>query len=529
MISILDCTLRDGGYVNNWRFDSKSVLKVIQCLNDSGTEIIEAGYISHKNGKEKDSTKFNDILTLNNLLLGSKSLHDNVLICAMFNLGEYDVETLPQYDPQKYIVRGLRVTFHGKDVKKALEVAKIVIQKGYHIFLQPMVTMRYSEEELLSLIEAVNNVNPYAMYIVDSFGTMINDDLINLHDIFEKNLNEKIKLGFHSHNNLQNAYFNAISFLNVHNQKRDIIIDSSLLGMGRGAGNLHTELLADHLNKYHSKEYDMIPILEIIDNYIESIKKKYAWGYSLGHFLSASIGCHPNYATHLINKKNLSIVSIQKILNKLQGTKKIIFDIDHIDDLVFKFKSSHSKLTSLPNDLFKDKDVLILASGASIKDNLDRINKIINNDDVIVICANHNSNVFNCDYAFFSNQKRYEEFYDKIDPNKIIITSNIIQKNNQNNCSIVDYKLLAELTSYKNDNVTVLILNLLSIQEVKSIYIAGFDGYNIHSNENYSYDESAGVMDIHEMERQNRELAVIIKELKGNLNLEFITPSLYDD
>ena len=109
------------------------------------------------------------------------------------------------------------------------------------------------------------------------------------------------------------------------------------------------------------------------------------------------------------------------------------------------------------------------------------------------------------------------------------ILENIIQKNNQNNCSIVDYKLLAELTSYKNDNVTVLILNLLSIQEVKSIYIAGFDGYNIHSNENYSYDESAGVMDIHEMERQNRELAVIIKELKGNLNLEFITPSLYDD
>ena len=127
-----------------------------------------------------------------------------------------------------------------------------------------MVTKNYSDLEFLSMIEKINKLNPYAFYIVDSFGSMTLDEFHKYLILTNNNLNINISLGYHSHNNMQLAFSNAISMCNM-NLKRDIILDSSIYGIGRGAGNLNSELMADFLNKTYSKNYNILPLLEIID------------------------------------------------------------------------------------------------------------------------------------------------------------------------------------------------------------------------------------------------------------------------
>ena len=109
-----------------------------------------------------------------------------------------------------------------------------------------MVSLSYTDEEFLDLIRRVNELEPYAFYIVDSFGMMKRKDLTRLFYLVEHNLNENIKIGFHSHNNMQLAYSNAQSLVDLHSD-RELIIDASVYGMGRGAGNLNTELFVQYM------------------------------------------------------------------------------------------------------------------------------------------------------------------------------------------------------------------------------------------------------------------------------------------
>jgi 4-hydroxy 2-oxovalerate aldolase len=182
----------------------------------------------------------------------------------------------------------------------------------------------------------VNNLSPYAVYIVDTQGAMFKDDFRRLYYQFDKYLNKTISIGFHSHNNMQLSYSIAVDFIEI-SRCRDIIIDASIYGMGRGAGNLNTELLAAYINKKIDNRYDISIILDLIDKYYYSLYKKNEWGYSLIHFLSASLECHPNYASFLLNKKHLSINEIGEILSQIPNEKSFEFNKILLEDLYFKF------------------------------------------------------------------------------------------------------------------------------------------------------------------------------------------------
>ena len=142
----------------------------------------------------------------------------------------------------------------------ALKLCEEIKAKGYLVFVQAMVSMAYSDEEFLEMIRVVNTLKPYAFYIVDSFGMMKGKDLTRLFYMVEHNLNDSIWIGFHSHNNMQLAYSNAQS-LTMMQTERNLIIDSSIYGMGRGAGNLNTELLLEHLNLFYGTDYKISSVV----------------------------------------------------------------------------------------------------------------------------------------------------------------------------------------------------------------------------------------------------------------------------
>lgn len=515
-IKLLDCTLRDGGYINDWSFSNKHIFKILNSLELSKVDIIECGYLNNKKGTKSNSTLFDCTTTFDSVIADLKS--DSVQKVVMINFGDYDIASLPPKKQTK--IDGIRLAFHKKDLQQALETAKQIVDLGYNLYFQPMITKNYSDLEFLSMIEKINEFKPYSFYIVDSFGSMTLNEFHKYLILADSNLSKSISLGYHSHNNMQLAFSNAVSMCSM-NLKREILIDASIYGIGRGAGNLNTELIADFLNKLYEKEYDTLPLLEIIDEFLNSLMKKNPWGFAPAQFLSASYNCHPNYATYLINKNTNHIVGIKKILEKLPDEKKSVFDIEFIAQLYIE--SILEEKTSLKGkfDISKDKKVLLLASGKSVLEYKSSIEQVIN-EDYIVIGLNHIPDI-KCDYYFFTNQKRYDEFEHQLNAPQTVITNNIKIKNEV--LAVLDFKKLAFVDEKLVVNVATICINYLCNLKLKEVYIAGLDGYKENAD-NYNYAETSYISDTHALLEQNNILFQALDHLKKEIELHFLTPTV---
>ena len=516
-INILDCTLRDGGYVNDWNFSNKDIKRTISKLLKSNIEIIECGFLDQNNGKESDFTRFKSYEVLENLV-NDLTLNENQLLVAMVEFGKYDLTTLPKITKDSKVT-GIRFSFRRSDYKVAIKQVEVLKEKGYKIFIQPITTESYSQEELEDIIQIVNSLNPYAFYIVDTAGSMYNDNFEILKDKIEKSLNKDIKLGFHSHNNLQLSYAIAIDFINSV-KSREIIIDSSVYGMGRGAGNLNTELLADFLNKKYNKNYEIENILELIDSYFYALYKVNQWGYSLAHFLSASYSVHPNYASYLLDTKRLSINEIKTILEQIPNKNVYEYSKTLIEELYFMHNSSKQKLIKEPN-IDTNKKILLLGSGQNIKSKTDELKE--KRDEYLIISLNHKPDFITPDFYFFNSQKRYDEFFETIEKYSIISSSNLEVNTNYT----LDYKELSTINdNFQNDISAIMMINYFKNKGLKNIYLAGIDGFKLDL-ENYSYSEEDKLVDENSINELNSSIAKSIEILSKDIKIEFITETIF--
>ncbi len=516
-INILDCTLRDGGYVNNWNFSNEQIVDVLNSLDKTGLEIVECGYLNNKSGKEADSTLFRDIYTADALI---KKANISLQKVVMINFGDFDIVNLPpQY---KVSIDGIRLAFHKKDLKNATETAKRIIELGYKLYFQPMVTKNYTDMEFLSLLEEASALRVYSFYVVDSFGSMTLEEFQKYMLLADENLDKDIVLGYHSHNNMQLAFSNAIGMCSLMTS-RNIVIDASIYGIGRGAGNLNTELITDYINNTFLQKYDTLPLLEVIDKFLNSLMKKNPWGFSPAQYLSASFNCHPNYATYLINKNTNHIVGVKKILQMVDDDKKASFDEKYIEKLYIEY-ILEDKTDIKGNFLIpKDKKVLLVASGKSTKEYSNLLQQKVLDDEYIVIALNHKPD-FECDYYFFSNQKRFDEFKLKLPVKKIVITSNILS--NEEIKTVLSIRKLVFIEERFVTNVAIVFLNYLILQGIKDVEIAGLDGYKINED-NYNYKETSIVVDKKALLEENKILSRSLKDLEIYIAIEFLTPSIF--
>lgn len=277
---ILDCTLRDGGYVNNWEFDRETALAIIDGLYQSGIRWIEIG-IMGKNPEIGKQTKFSDFEQMKPFLENrKKDCHYAVMVTtALSDNFEYPIcgEDTPDI---------IRIAYFKPELEKTLTLAKKLKALGYRVFLQAMATFMYTDGELRSMIASINGLYPAAFYMVDSFSTMYPDDAVKMRDLILSELNGDILFGFHAHNNIQMAFANVREFIRT-SYNRILMADASIFGMGRGAGNVPLELLMNYLNVKDGGSYNVSLILSLFQNYIEPIYKKYGWGYSMPYCLTA--------------------------------------------------------------------------------------------------------------------------------------------------------------------------------------------------------------------------------------------------
>ncbi len=519
-IHVLDCTLRDGGYCNEWQFGFDNAKKITSGLVESNIEIIECGFITNKVKYDPDVTKFTTVEEIAGVIPQNR---DDRIFVAMMNYGEYNIDDLPVYDGSS--IDGIRVAYHKKNRYEALELCKKIKEKGYLVFIQAMVSLSYSDEEFLEMIKIVNELEPYAFYIVDSFGMMKGKDLTRLFYMVEHNLKDKIWIGFHSHNNMQLAYSNAQRLTTVQTS-RNLIIDSSIMGMGRGAGNLNTELFIEYLNENAGKNYDIKPVLNIMDKILSRFYETNYWGYSLPNYISASHNAHPNYAGYLDAKKTLTYEDMNNIFDMMDDDKKVSYDKKYIEELYLKYQEKdrvqEAHLSEFSEKIF-GKIALIIAPGQSSVIEKDKIVECAKSEEVVTISINYDYDETLTDFIFVSNLRRYRDLpADKRE--KSIVTSNIPAMDVYLQ---VLYKDLLNATEAVKDNAGLMSIKFLMSQGIKKVLIAGMDGYSPNPDENYA-DQKMNLYTEKELaEKKNAGIISVLKEYQKEIEIEMLTTPKY--
>jgi len=521
-LKILDCTLRDGGYVNKWMFGKQGIMRVIKGLAEAHIEIIECGFIRNCAFSE-DSSVYCSMEQVAKVITPKCK---NVLYAVMIEYHNHVEDLIPPYDGTAADI--IRLTFRRKEWKGAKLVAERLIDKGYRVCIQPVGTTSYEDAALLSMIDEINQLNPYAFYLVDTLGIMYRRDVRRLFYLIDHNLAGNISIGFHSHNNLQMSFSNAQEILRVATN-RSIIIDTSCYGMGRGVGNLPTELLADYINQDIENRYAITPILTIIDKCLMPIYAEQRWGYDLPYFLSGTLKCHPNYASYLMSKDALDINSIEKIISSLDMNERSEYNEELIKEIYLnyqKYEIDDSQAIIFLRKELEHKKILVLGPGKNVKTEKEALLSIVATEHPFVISVNYLSEDFPVDAMFISNEKRLSEIdCSRMKNRKVFMTSNL------------DCRKLASLVfNYSGllgegdalDNAAAMLIRLLKKVKVEKIYLAGLDGYSADALVNYSERKYVKALDFDSAQKKNKDISKQLKNALEGVEYEVVTNTKYD-
>lgn len=526
-ITVLDVTLRDGGCVNNFNFGQVYMEKILKAQEDSGVEMIEMGYIDEKSGSESGRTQYLNEKVIHQTILKNKKA--GVTYVAMIDFGKFNPENLAPRTEQS--IDGLRVAFHKKDMHNMVPICKTVMEKGYKVFIQPMITLRYSDSELLELINLVNTElnNASGFYIVDTFGEMRPNDMARVMNLVDHNLMSSMPMGFHSHNNIQMSYSNACAMLQFP-IKRELMIDSSIMGMGKGAGNLNTELLLEHLNVFYGKNYKINPLLEVMDKVINQLHSEFYWGYAPEYYLSSANHCTPSYASHFYNKHQLPIDQVSELLGMIEEHKKISFDKNYAEELWRSYNESKqvddSRIIEEMKTVLNGKEVLLVAPGKSILEYKKEIEEKIASENVISVGLNLTEPLA-VDYQMTTRQDVFEA---AVNSGKPVITTSNVSKGARGNVKVLNYKNWIEISDGRtHDSSAVIMLNFIKACGVKEVSLAGLDGFMVNINENYSDPNLRRPVSVEQVEHRNTYYKRFISEIANSgIKINFITPSKYE-
>ncbi len=531
-LSLLDCTLRDGGFVNDWNFGRGNMINLLERSVSAGIDYIEVGFIDEREAFDPNRSITPDTDGMNRLFEGVD--HGRSKIIAMIDYGTAPIEAV--CDAKDSILDGIRVMVKKDTRYEALEYCRQLKEKGYLVFVQPVSITGYSDEEMRDLVAHSGEIHPHAMSIVDTYGLLDQSKLIHYFELMDKGLSGDVMIGYHAHNNFQLAYANSIALAESAGS-RDILLDGSAFGMGKSAGNCPLELLTMYANEHFGKQYDTSQILEMIDTCIRNIYAVSPWGYQMQYYLCASNDCHPKYSQYLMQKKTLSIRSINEILKLIEPSKKLKFDEAHIEELYLAYQKNDihddEALQSLGAEL-SGKIILVTGPGKTIRQEKERIRTYLEKERPVVFSINACFEEFPADYLFLTNSKRYLQLsgsleQDKYAGLKIIATSNVTPSRGSFDHT-VDYSKLIDPGCSIPDNSLPMLLRLFAKIGVKDLALAGFDGYTEKAGSNY-YNEDLEYDFAHDYALElNEYTGGVVKEMrKAGMKITFVTGSRYDD
>ena len=529
-IKLLDCTLRDGGYLNDWNFGHNTIISVFERLIGAGIDIIEVGFLNEKVDFDINKTIMPNTQSVGKIFENMDK--GNTMVVGMIDFGTCGIENIePCADSY---LDGIRVIFKKNNMYKAMDLCSQINDLGYKVFAQLVSITAYSDEDLYEFVKLANNVGVYAVSLVDTYGLLHQENASHIFKVLDDGLNPNINIGYHAHNNFQMAYANCIEIINL-DTKREIAVDGTIFGMGKSAGNAPLELLGMYLNDNFDKKYEISSILEALEVNILELQQKFQWGYSLFYYVSASNKCHPNYVSYLMNKNTLSMKSVNEILKNIQDDKKLDFDEEYIEELYVKFqlkieKNDTKSITELKN-ILNNKKILLLGPGENAYLCKNKIIKYAEDNSLIVITINYICDYLKQDFLFLSNSKRYVQIASELTRKEnshisIIGLSNVTKTSGKFDYEI-DYSKLVDKDTEIIDNSLVMFLKLLIKIKCKNVCLAGFDGY-LENKVNYFNTNMEYGFVKNKANYLNNYAREFLKEVRNEIRVDFLTKSEYE-
>ena len=483
-VQLLDCTLRDGAYLIDKNFGDKSILGIIEGLVKAKVDFIEIGFFQNE-GFGEGKTVYRNSIDAKRFIPKDKN---GCQFTVLADYSRFSVDNLDECTPDS--VDAVRECFFKYERFDAIKACKVIKSKGYKVFVQPVDIMGYTDIEIIELLQLVNDVEPYCLSIVDTFGSMYQEDLHRIFELINHNLQPSCKIGFHSHNNMQLSSALSQEFVRMSVGKREIVIDGTINGMGRGAGNTPTELVAQYLVSKLGYGYDIDAILDIVDDYMDNIRTRCNWGYTTPYFVAGSYSAHVNNIAYLLKKNSIRSKDIRYILNKIGVVSRKRYDYDLLERTYMELLRSDiddsEDLLSLKCEI-KERPILVMVPGSSVNSQETRIKKYIEVHNPVVITVNFYHNNIQSDFVYLSNARRYNNIKNEAEFQKMnkIIASNIDSKECKGRVFRISFTSLVKCGWEHLDNSLLMLLRLLDKLNVLSIAIAGFDGYE-SSGSNYA-------------------------------------------
>lgn len=534
-IKLLDCTLRDGGYINDWEFGHSNIINVFERIAESDVDIIEVGFIDDRRPYDYNRSIFPDTASIRRIF--GMAARRAPMVVGMIDYGTCDISRIEPCEDS--YIDGIRVIFKKHRMHEAMAYCKRLKELGYEVFSQLVSTTSYNDQELIELIGLVNEVKPRAVSIVDTYSLYNPSLLLHHYDILEKNVLPEISIGFHAHNNMQLAYANVLTFLEKtmeYDSKREIIVDGTLFGMGKNSGNAPIELVANYLNKLDciDKIYNISPMLEAIEESIKDIYIKYPWGYKTHFYLSSKNEIHPSYISYFQNKGNLSVSKMDAILQGFaDDDRKLLYDKEYAEEVYQRFIDNYLNDSENGLRLAKElsgKNILLIGPGKNIFLQEDKVSSFIDDIKPVIISVNYIPKHIKTNYVFVTKVSRYQKMIEQLHQEensdiRIICTTNV-ECDKAITAYMFNREPLLEKREEICDNSLLMLLKVLRRANILSVYLAGFDGYS-DKEENYfepgmeySFIKSSAT-------RLNHQIREKLFNDYSDLKLNFVTYSHY--
>lgn len=522
-LNIIDCTLRDGGYYNDWDFPRDLIVEYLQAMAAASIDYVELGFRSF----DKQGFKGACAYTTDNFIR-SLPIPANIRIGVMMNAAELvnhpegplQAAKLQFTFASESPVTLVRFACHVHEFETMLPVCKLLKEMGYMVGINLMQVADRSEQDIENIAKLASNYDLDALYFADSMGSL--DPVQTTRIVQALKRFWKGALGIHTHDNMGRAMANTLAAI----EEGATWVDSTVTGMGRGPGNVQTEYVVIELEPLRSVKVNLTPLLVLIKKHFKPMQIARGWGANPFYYMAGQYGIHPTYIQEMMSDPRYEETEILSVINHLKvvGGKKFSSETMEAGRQQFGGASLGSWK---PAEVIAGRDVLIVGSGPGVRAHQKAIEEFIGKFKPYVIGLNTQKTIDDdlIDIRAASQQYRLladREIYKTLPQPLVVAYSRLTDEvvESLSNVKTLNFGLVIEPNKFEfNENSAVVPTSLVvayalaiaTSGRAKRIYLAGFDGF--------------GADDLRAVEMN--ELLEQYQLCTGAIELAAITPTRY--
>lgn len=483
IFQLLDCTLRDGGYYNNWKFSKSLIQKYLSQISKTKIRNVEVGFLTIPRASNKgmtancDNNFFKKIIIPKNINCGVMINASDLLTNKLKSNQIYKV--LKNINKSK--VKFIRIACHIPEVSKVKKYFSFIKKRGFKVFINIMQISEITEKQIKVLCKEYHNLCDI-IYMADSLGSLDAKKTKWILNSFKKFTAKP--LGIHAHDNMNKAFVNTV----VASKNGATWIDSTIQGMGRGPGNTKTEDVSKY---FYGKESSTYKKIKKISKDFLKLKKKYKWGTNQYYYLSGLHKIHPTYIQMLLSDSRYKNFNYKKIIKNLKNQSSKKFDPNELYSAMNFYEKNLKEKNIIKSKNYFKKNIIIFGNGLSLKNSTLFDKKIISSATIVVVNRSNYVKKSLIDIMAYCHPLRIISDIDYLKKTKckLLLPYFNFPKNIQKKISkkrVINFGLNLQ-TKFKLNKKKIIMSKPLALiytisyfitKGFKKIYIAGFDGYS---------------------------------------------------